>query len=78
MLVRHFGGVTLPPSSPGYGLRDPNHPEQEPESNYNAYFVVLASAGASTDSYFRALRAELQDALDEGVILVERQVVWIP
>jgi len=24
------------------------------------------------------LRTELQDALDEGVILIERQVVWIP
>ena len=78
MLVRHFGGVTLPPSSPGYGLRDPNHPEQEPESNYNAYFVVLAWPGAGADRYFRALRTELQDALDEGVILIERQVVWIP
>ena len=27
--------------------------------------------------YFRALRAELETALDEGVILVERQEVWI-
>ena len=31
--VRQFGGVTLLPSSAGYGLRDPDHPEQEPESN---------------------------------------------
>ncbi len=76
--VRHFGGVTLLPSSAGYGLRDPDHPEQEPESNYNAYFVVLALPGAAADRYFRVLRTELQDALDEGVILVERQVVWIP
>jgi len=53
-------------------------PEQEPESNYNAYFVVLALPGTAADRYFRALRTELQDALDEGVILVERQVVWIP
>jgi hypothetical protein len=78
MLVRHFGGVTLPPPSPGYGLRDPDRPESEPESNYNASFVVLASPGPAADRYFRALRNELQDALDEGVILVERQVVWIP
>jgi hypothetical protein len=77
MFVRHFGGVTLPPSSPGYGLRDPDRPE-EPECNYNAYFVVLASPGPTADRYFRALRAELQDALDEGVILIERQVIWIP
>jgi hypothetical protein len=78
MLVRHFGGVTLEPSSPGYGLRDPDHPEQQPESNYNAYFVVLASPGPAADRYFRALRTELQNALDEGVILVERHIVWIP
>jgi hypothetical protein len=78
MLVRHFCGVTLPPPSPGYGLRDPDHPEHVPEQNYNASFVVLASPGPAADRYFRALRKELQDALDEGVILVERQVVWIP
>jgi hypothetical protein len=78
MLVLHFGGVTLPPPSPGFGLRDPDHPEQDPERNYNAYFVVPASPGPAANKYFRALRNELQDALDEGVILVERQVVWIP
>jgi hypothetical protein len=78
MLVRHFGGVTLPAPSPGYGLRDPHHPEHEPERNFNASFVVLASPGPGADKYFRALRKELQDALDEGVILVERQVIWIP
>jgi hypothetical protein len=48
------------------------------DTNYNAYFVVLALPGAVADRYFRALRTELQDALDEGVILIERQVVWIP
>ncbi len=78
MFVRHFGGVTLLPSSLGYGLRDPDRPEREPESNYNTYFVVLASPGAAANKYFRTLRNELQDALDEGVILIERQVVWIP
>jgi len=71
--VRHFGGVTLLPSSPAYGLRDPDHLEQEPQNNCNACFVVLALPGAAADRYFRALRTELQDALDEGVLLVERQ-----
>jgi hypothetical protein len=75
MFVRHFGGVTLLPSSAGYGLRDPDHPEQEPQSNCNACLVVLALPGAAADRYFRALRKELQDALDEGVILIERQVI---
>src|SRR5260370_36267316 len=32
--VRHFGGVTLLPSSPGHRLRDPYHPQQEAESKY--------------------------------------------
>jgi hypothetical protein len=31
-----------------------------------------------SEAYFRALRAELEEALDEGVILVERIEVWIP
>jgi len=78
MLVRHFGGVTTSPLSVGFGLRDPSHPEQAPEENLNAFLVVLASPGPAADRYFRALRKELQDAMDEGVILVERQVVWIP
>jgi hypothetical protein len=72
--VRHFGGVTLLPSSAGYGVRDPDHPEQDPESNCNAYFVVLALPGAAAGRYFRALRTELQDALDEGVTPIA--LVW--
>src|ERR1700680_3544708 len=41
MCVRHFGGYTRLPNSPGYGLRDPNRPEKLAEMNYNAYFSVL-------------------------------------
>ena len=78
MFVQHFGGFTRLPNSPGYGLRDPNHPEQQPEMNYNAYFAVLTSPVPEAEAYFRALRHELEIALDEGVILVERQDVWIP
>lgn len=78
MLVDHFSGFTRLPNSPGYGLRDSDKPEQLPEMNYNAYFSVLASPVPAADAYFRALREELQTALDEGVILVERQEIWIP
>jgi hypothetical protein len=39
---------------------------------------VLPSPVTEAEAYFRALREELQTALDEGVILVERQEVWIP
>ena len=46
--------------------------------NYNAYFAVLASPVPEAEAYFRALRQELETALLEGVILVERQEVWIP
>src|SRR4051794_17737101 len=70
MLVEHFGGVTRLPNSPGFGLRDPNDLHQTPEMNYNTYFVVLTSPVLEADAYFRALRQELEAALDEGVILV--------
>jgi hypothetical protein len=78
MFVDHFTGFTRPPNSPGCGLRDPNKPERMPEMNYNAYFAVLASPMSEAEAYFRALREELQVALDEGVILIERLEVWIP
>src|SRR5205809_7055697 len=56
MFVRHFGGFTRLPNSPGYGLRDPSRPEQLPELNYNAYFAVLTSPVPQAEVYFRALR----------------------
>ena len=78
MLAEHFGGFTRLPNSPGFGLRAPNDPRLAPEMNYNAYFVALTSPLPEADAYFRALREELEAALDEGVILVERQEAWIP
>src|SRR5262249_19911811 len=78
LFAAHFGGFTRLPASPGYGLRDPGEPEQQPELNHNAYFAVLTSPLPAAEAYFRALRKELEPALDEGVILVERQEVWIP
>ncbi len=77
MLVGHYGGCTRLPSSVGYGLRNPQAPEQEAEMNCNAYFAVLTSPLPEAETYFRALKRELETALDEGVILVERQEVWI-
>src|SRR5262245_17023542 len=77
VLVRHFGGLTMPPYSSGYGLRDPRRPDREPEMNFNAYFVVYASPLPEAERYFQALQRELQTALEEGVILVERQEVWL-
>jgi hypothetical protein len=78
MLIEHFGGFGRLPNSAGFGLRDPTDPDQTPEMNYNTYFVVLTSPVPEADAYFRALREELEEALDEGVILVERHEAWIP
>ncbi len=78
MFAEHFGGLTRLPNSPGYGLRDPTKPRQIPQMNYNSYFSVLSSPVPKADLYFRALREELEDALDEGAILIERHDVWIP
>jgi len=78
MFAEHFGGFTRLPNSPGYGLRDSTKRHDAPEMNYNAYFAVLVSPVPEADPDFRALREELEKALDEGVILVERIEVWIP
>jgi hypothetical protein len=78
MFVKHFCGFTSYPESFGQGLRDPENPRVEPEMNVNTYFSVLASPISQSDVYFRALREELETALEEGVILVERVQVWIP
>ncbi len=78
LFTEHFGGFTRRPNSVGYGLRDPSAANRGPEVNYNAYFAVLTAPLPEADAYFRALRQELETALQEGVILVERQDIWIP
>jgi hypothetical protein len=70
--VRHFGGVTPLPATPGYGLRDPGKPDHEPEYNVNRAFVVYSTATPAADRYFRMLQRLLQRYLEEGVILVEK------
>ncbi len=77
MFPRHFGGLTMLPSSTGYGLREPRQPLGEPEMNYNAYFVVYAAPIPESEVYFEVLQRELREALAEGVILIERQEVWL-
>jgi hypothetical protein len=78
MFAEHFGGFTRLPNSPGFGLRDPADLQSGPEMNYNTCFGVLASPVPEADAYFRALRGELEVALNEGVILIVRQEGWIP
>jgi hypothetical protein len=76
LLIRDFGGVTTLKQSPsplqGSGARDPLHPSATPELNEHAAFEVLASATHHSDVYFTALRRELEEALGEGVILIQR------
>jgi hypothetical protein len=76
LLIRDFGGVTTFKQSPsplqGSGARDPRRPASTLEQNEHVAFEVLASATHQSDLYFSALRRELQEALGEGVILIQR------
>jgi hypothetical protein len=75
MFTRHFCGFTSLPASPGFGLRNPEDPEEAPEMNINVFYVVYSAPSRDADDYFRALQQELQEALEEGVILIEKQQV---
>jgi hypothetical protein len=73
MFIEHFGGITQLPRSYGRGARDPKNPKDTLETNTHAAYLIYAPAAHVSDHYFQALRAELQEALVEGIILVERQ-----
>jgi hypothetical protein len=72
MLTTHFQGLTTAPISTGYGLR-----AGAMEVNTHHPMIVYAAPIAAAEHYFAALRRELQDALDQELILVERQEVWL-
>lgn len=73
MFVAHLGGMTIPPTVQGRGCRDPRRPRETLETNKHAAYVLYAPAAYVSDQYFQALRAELQEALEEGIVMVERQ-----
>jgi hypothetical protein len=79
--IRHFGGVTLQTQRPspvrGVGARDPSDVPGTLERNEHAIFEVYAAPVHASDEYFRAVRRELEAALGEGVILIERQHVTL-
>jgi hypothetical protein len=79
--IRHFGGVTVHRQQPspirGVGARDPADVVGTLESNEHAVYEVYAAPIHASDEYFRAVRRELEDALGEGVILIERQFVTL-
>lgn len=72
VLTNHFQGLTMAPMTTGYGIR-----AGEIELNIHYPMVVYAAAVAASENYFAALRKELQEALDQETILVERQEVWL-
>lgn len=80
-LIRHFGGVTVlhQPPAPAFGVgaRDPSNVPNTLEQNEHIAFEVYAAPVQDSDDYFRALRSELEEALQEGVILIERQQVTL-
>jgi hypothetical protein len=80
-LIRHFGGVTVAhqPPAPAFGIgaRDPANVTATLEQNEHVAFEVYAAPVQESDDYFRAVRRELEEALQEGVILVERQQVTL-
>jgi hypothetical protein len=81
LLIQDFGGVTMLKQSPsplqGAGARDPSQAAMTLEQNEHVAFEVLASATHQSDVYFSALRRELQEALGEGVILIQRVEVTL-
>jgi hypothetical protein len=72
MLTDHFNGLTIMPDSVGFGMR-----EGQMELNKHTPFVIYAAATTPADLYFQALRKELEEALGQETILVERQEVWL-
>src|SRR4051812_24100234 len=72
MLANHFQGVTVFLETAGFGLR-----EGQVEQNTNIPYVVYAMPITETEQYFHALKKELQEALAQETILIERQEVWI-
>ena len=80
-LIRHFGGLTVlhQPPAPAFGVgaRDPTNVAGTLEQNEHVSFEVYSAPVQEADDYFHALRQELQEALVEGVILIERQQVTL-
>ena len=76
MLSDHFGGVSVLVPFMGVGVREGGNPESM-ELNRNLPFVVYARPIAASDRYFETLQQELQQALGQGLILVERQEAFL-
>jgi hypothetical protein len=71
-LAAHFNGVTVLPPVVGQGLR-----EGQLETNTNVPYVVYAAPVRASEDYFSSLKEELQAALAQETILIEREEVWV-
>lgn len=71
-LAEHFRGLSVLSELNGRGQRDGN-----PEENTLVPFVVYAAPLTESENYFRVLKRELEEALVQDTILVERQELWI-
>jgi len=76
ILSDHFGGVTVLVPLMGFGLRDEGNPDSL-ELNRNLPFVIYARPIVPSDRYIETLQQELQEALGQGLILVERQEAFL-
>ena len=76
LVCDHFGGVTVLHPVSGYGLRDPADITSL-ELNQHLPLVVYARPVAASDRYFEKLQQELQEALVQGLIVVEREEVFL-
>jgi PII-like signaling protein len=76
MFCAHFGGLTILNRIPGYGWRDPQDLASL-ELNLHVPFAVYARPVTASDRYFERLQQELQEALVQGLITVERQEVLL-
>jgi hypothetical protein len=76
MLCQHLNGLSIYPAIKGWGLRDPSDVTSI-EFNKNVPFVVYMSATTASERYLEALQRELQRCLEQGLILVERQEVFL-
>jgi hypothetical protein len=75
-ICAHFGGLTSLNTVPGYSLRDPLDPASL-EFNWHIPFAVYARPVTASDRYFERLQQELQEALVQGLITVEREEIFL-
>jgi hypothetical protein len=75
-LAGHFYGITILPLLQGYGLRDAEDPTSI-ETNLNSPLLVYAAPIAAADRYFETLQEGLRSLLNQGLILLERQDIFL-